>query len=276
MRYVKSFKKSLVFIGFLFFSFWSSAGSYEDFFKAVRFDDVKTVQALLQRGFDPNTVNPDGVPGLMLAVREPSLKVAELLAIWPKVKTEVRNDKDESVLMLAALKGYLPLVKKLVEHDADVNKTGWTPLHYAASSGQVAVIEFLLDNSAYIDAESPNGTTPLMMAAMYGSPEAVKVLIQAGADLNIKNQLGMTALDFAVRGNRQNAKELIETGLQRLAARANSSQTRASSATATPISAPATGPASGVVPVVVAPVLSPSGSVNTESKPSSQPFKTGW
>ena len=276
MRYVQSFKKSLVFIGFLFFSFWSSAGSYEDFFKAVRFDDVKTVQALLQRGFDPNTVNPDGVPGLMLAVREPSLKVAELLAIWPKVKTEVRNDKDESVLMLAALKGYLPLVKKLVEHDADVNKTGWTPLHYAASSGQVAVIEFLLDNSAYIDAESPNGTTPLMMAAMYGSPEAVKVLIQAGADLNIKNQLGMTALDFAVRGNRQNAKELIETGLQRLAARANSSQTRASSATATPISAPATGPASGVVPVVVAPVLSPSGSVNTESKPSSQPFKTGW
>jgi uncharacterized protein len=276
MRYVQSFKKSLVFIGFLFFSYWSSAGSYEDFFKAVRFDDVKTVQALLQRGFDPNTVNPDGVPGLMLAVREPSLKVAELLAIWPKVKTEVRNDKDESVLMLAALKGYLPLVKKLVEHDADVNKTGWTPLHYAASSGQVAVIEFLLDNSAYIDAESPNGTTPLMMAAMYGSPEAVKVLIQAGADLNIKNQLGMTALDFAVRGNRQNAKELIETGLQRLAARANSSQTRASSATATPISAPATGPASGVVPVVVAPVLSPSGSVNTESKPSSQPFKTGW
>lgn len=276
MRYVQSFKKSLVFIGFLFFSFWSSAGSYEDFFKAVRFDDVKTVQTLLQRGFDPNTVNPDGVPGLMLAVREPSLKVAELLAIWPKVKTEVRNDKDESVLMLAALKGYLPLVKKLVEHDADVNKTGWTPLHYAASSGQVAVIEFLLDNSAYIDAESPNGTTPLMMAAMYGSPEAVKVLIQAGADLNIKNQLGMTALDFAVRGNRQNAKELIETGLQRLAARANSSQTRASSATATPISAPATGPASGVVPVVVAPVLSPSGSVNTESKPSSQPFKTGW
>jgi ankyrin repeat protein len=77
----------------------------------------------------------------------------------------------------------------------------------------------LLENSAYIDAESPNGTTPLMMAAMYGSPESVKVLIQAGADLNIKNQLGLTALDFAVRGNRQNSKELIETGLERLAAR---------------------------------------------------------
>ena len=219
MQYFRSIQKSIVFIGFLTAQCIASAGSYEDFFKAIQFDNVKTVQALLQRGFDPNTVNPEGMPALMVAVREPSLKVAQLLASWPKVKTEVRNEKDESVLMLAALKGFLPLVKQLVENDADVNKTGWTPLHYAASGGHVSIVEFLLENSAYIDAESPNGSTPLMMAAMYGSPESVKVLIQAGADLTIKNQLGLTALDFAVSGNRQNAKELIETGLERLAAR---------------------------------------------------------
>jgi ankyrin repeat protein len=221
MSYFNNFKKVLTVIGIFCFSNLSLAGAYEDFFKAVQFDNVRTVQALLQRGFDPNTVNPEGVPALMLAVREPSLKVAELLAGWPKTKTEVRNDKDESVLMLAALKGHFSLVQKLVEHDADVNKPGWTPLHYAASAGHVNIVEFLLEKSAYIDAESPNGTTPLMMAAMYGSPEAVKVLIQAGADLHQTNQLGLSALDFAVRGQRQNAKELIETGLARLAARQN-------------------------------------------------------
>jgi ankyrin repeat protein len=215
------FLKTIVAIGFFSFFCLSQAGSYEDFFKAVRFDNVRTVQSLLQRGFDPNTVNPEGVPALMLAVREPSLKVAEFLASWPKTKTELRNDKDESVLMLASLKGYTSLVQKLVENDADVNKSGWTPLHYAASAGHVEIIEYLLEHSAYIDAESPNGTTPLMMAAMYGSPESVKVLIQAGADLRLKNQLGLTALDFAVRGQRQNSKELIETGLARLAARQN-------------------------------------------------------
>ena len=211
--------KSFVFIGFLSFQLNAQAGSYEDFFKAVQFDNVRTVQTLLQRGFDPNTVNPEGVPALMLAVREPSLKVAELLASWPQTKTEVRNANDESPLMLAALRGYLPLVKKLVANDADVNKPGWTPLHYAATGGHVPIVEFLLEESAYIDAESPNGTTPLMMAAMYGSPEAVKFLIQAGADLTLKNHLGMTALDFAIRGQRPNARELIETGLSRLADR---------------------------------------------------------
>jgi len=219
MFHIQYFKNIIVIIGFFCFSPLSQGGAYEDFFKAVKSDNVRTVHALLQRGFDPNTVNPEGVPALMLAVREPSLKVAELLVSWPKTQTELRNDKDESVLMLAALKGHFSLVQKLVEHDADVNKTGWTPLHYAASAGQVQIVEYLLEHSAYIDAESPNGTTPLMMAAMYGSPEAVKVLIQAGADLLLKNQLGLSALDFAVRGQRQNSKDLLETGLARLTAR---------------------------------------------------------
>ncbi len=219
MYNLKKIIKFIVLIGFFLIQSKVQAGSYEDFFKAVQFDNVRTVQTLLQRGFDPNTVNPEGIPALMLAVREPSLKVAELLASWPQTKTEVRNANDESPLMLAALRGYLPLVKKLVANDADVNKPGWTPLHYAATGGHVPIVEFLLEESAYIDAESPNGTTPLMMAAMYGSPEAVKVLIQAGADLTLKNQLGMTALDFAVRGQRPNARELIETGLARLAER---------------------------------------------------------
>jgi ankyrin repeat protein len=224
MFYINKIAHDIVFIGLFFFGLNAQAGSYEDFFKAVQVDNVRTVQTLLQRGFDPNTVNPDGVPALMVAVREPSLKVAELLASWPQTRTEVRNAHDESPLMLAALKGFLPLVKKLVNNDADVNKPGWTPLHYAATGGHVPVIEFLLDESAYIDAESPNGTTPLMMAAMYGSPEAVKFLIQAGADLTLKNQQGMTALDFAVRGQRANARELIETGLSRLAERQKRNQ----------------------------------------------------
>lgn len=219
MQNFQFIRKFIVFIGLLLIFNFGFAGSYEDFFKAVKSDNAKVVQSLLQRGFDPNTVNPEGLPGLMLALREPSLQVASLLLDWPQTRVEFRNDKDESPLMLASLKGHLPLVQKLVQRDADVNKTGWTPLHYAATGGHVAVIEHLLEHSAYIDAESPNGSTPLMLAAMYGSPEAVKHLIQAGADLTLKNHLGMTALDFAIRGNRRNAQELIETGLERLAAR---------------------------------------------------------
>ena len=42
-----------------------------------------------------------------------------------------------------------------------------------------------------------------MMAAHYGTPAAVKLLLEAGADPTLKNQLGLTAIDFADRGDRR-------------------------------------------------------------------------
>lgn len=190
---------------------YSSAisGSYEDFFVAVKRDDAAAVQRLLERGFDANTVDPKGFHGLFLAVREPSLKAAQVLIRWPKTAVESRTAQDESPLMLAALRGHIELVQQLIVRGADVNKTGWTPLHYAATSGHLDIMNLLLENHAYIDAESPNGTTPLMMAANYGSAAAVKLLLEAGADASLRNQLGLTAIDFATKANRSDSAELI-------------------------------------------------------------------
>ena len=135
--------------------------------------------------------------------------MADVLIRWPGTNVEFRTAKDESPLMLASLRGHLDLDRKLIDRGADVNKTGWAPLHYAATSGHVEIMELLLENHAYIDAESPNGTTPLMMAALYGSPASVKLLLDSGADAVLRNQLGMTAIDFANKANRRDSAELI-------------------------------------------------------------------
>lgn len=187
----------------------SHAGSYDDYFRAIQQDDASTVRALLQRGFDVNTISPAGEHGLLLALRGPSLKVAQVLLAWPKLQPESRSSADESPLMLAALHGLLPECEKLIALGADVNKPGWAPLHYAATRGHVAVMMLLLDEHAYIDAASPNGTTPLMMAAHYGTPSAVKLLLEAGADPMLKNQLGLTAMDFAHGANRLESAAIL-------------------------------------------------------------------
>jgi ankyrin repeat protein len=189
----------------------ASAGAYEDFFAAVEKDNPGPIRNLLSRGFDPNTRSTEGLSGLYLAFRDGSLNVAKVLIDWPKTNVEARTDLDESPLMIAALKGHLELVKKLIDRGADVNKTGWTPLHYAASAGHLRVMELLLEQHAYIDAESPNGTTPLMMAANYGTPAATKLLLEAGADPTLRNQVGMTAVDFAKRADRRDLAELLTT-----------------------------------------------------------------
>ncbi|MDL9997708.1 ankyrin repeat domain-containing protein [Variovorax sp. J22P240] len=201
--------KKFLYLAVFAASLSTQAGSFEDFFRAVRSDNAGGVKSLLDRGFDPNTRDDKGQTGLLIAVREPSPKVIQVLLASPKTDVEARNAKDESPLMLAAIKGQQDLVTQLIERDADINKPGWTPLHYAATNGHTAIMQLLLDKDAFIDAQSPNGSTPLMMAAMYGSTAAVKLLLDEGADPLMKNQLGMTATDFAQKANRPDAVQLL-------------------------------------------------------------------
>jgi ankyrin repeat protein len=206
--------KKLLCLAALAASMASHAGSFEDFFRAVRADNASGVASLINRGFDPNTRNETGQTGLLLALREPSPRVIDILLSSKKTDIDARNANDESPLMLAALRGQEDVVRKLIARDAAVNKPGWTPLHYAATNGQIAIMKLLLENYAFIDAPSPNETTPLMMAAMYGSTQGVELLLAEGADPLLKNQQGMTAADFAQRGQRPDAVALLNAAIR--------------------------------------------------------------
>lgn len=193
------------------------AGSYEDFFVAIQRDDAATITTLLQRGFDPNTRDLRGQVGLMLALKADTLKAFDALMQARNLRVEERNAQDESPLMMAALRGHLEAVRALIARDADVNKPGWTPLHYAATGTQPqqpAIIALLLENFAFIDAASPNGTTPLMMAVHYGTSESVQLLLKEGADPSLKNQLGLSAADFALRASRKDMADLIAQAIR--------------------------------------------------------------
>ena len=83
---INIFKKAIylyVFMGF----FLAHAGSYEDFFAAIKKDDAATVSALLARGIDPNTLGPEGWTGLFMAARAGHAKVALVLLEAPETET---------------------------------------------------------------------------------------------------------------------------------------------------------------------------------------------
>ena len=180
----------------------AAAAVADDYFLAIKNDNDGEVVTILFRGFDANTLDSQGRHGLHLAMLEGSLKVAKTLLDLSGTKVDTRSKNDETPLMIAALKGHTAFAKRLIARGADVNKTGWTPLHYAATGGHLEMIKLLLEEHAYIDTESPNKTTPLMMAAEYGSEDAVKLLLKEGADPNVKNQLGLNAADFAAKAER--------------------------------------------------------------------------
>lgn len=214
---MKKWRNLIVLTGFVVAFSSAHAGAFEDFFAATRRDDESTVVKLVLRGFDLNTRDEQGNHALLVAIREGSLKVADFLLEQPLVQVEARNPRGESPLMMAAIKGHLPLAKRLIERKAEVNKPGWAPLHYAASNPEpvgLELVRLLLEHHAYIDAESPNKTTPLMMAAQYGSPAVVQLLLEEGADATLKNEQNLTALDFAQRAERKDAVRLLTAALR--------------------------------------------------------------
>jgi hypothetical protein len=179
------------------------AGAYEDFFRAVENDDVRTVNALLARGFDPNALDPKGQNGLFLALRAEAPKVAAALLAHPDLKVDAASPHGETPLMMAALRGSLEWTQRLIERGAAINREGWTPLHYAASSPEPRVVTLLLDRGALVDARAPTGNTALMMAARYGTEESVAVLLARGADARLINANNLDAADMARNAGRE-------------------------------------------------------------------------
>lgn len=191
------------------------AGSYEDFFKAVERDDGRSVLALLQRGFDPNARDERGQPALTRAFKEDALKAAEALWTHSQLDLEAVNAANETPLMMAALRGHVVWMQRLIERGARVHREGWAPVHYAASSAEMEPTELMLRAGAPVDAVSPNGSTPLMMAAGYGAIDGARLLLHRGADATLRNQRGMTAADFA----RSMGRDGLATEIEAAAAR---------------------------------------------------------
>uniref|UniRef100_A0A8D0HHU3 Ankyrin repeat domain 66 n=1 Tax=Sphenodon punctatus TaxID=8508 RepID=A0A8D0HHU3_SPHPU len=97
------------------------------------------------------------------------------------------NDKDidwndKTPVHWAAGKGQSETVKLLVEHGARLclrNDVGWTPAHFAAESGRLAMLRTLHALHAPIDSRDLYGDTPMRIAQVYGHKDCVKFLENA-------------------------------------------------------------------------------------------------
>lgn len=83
------------------------------------------------------------------------------------------------------------------EQEADVNKSKWTPLMFAALIGNVIIAAFLLDKGAHIDAVQEYQFTAFMIAAAKGNTDVAKLLLNQDANTNVVNNGGRTCLSLA-------------------------------------------------------------------------------
>lgn len=190
---------------------------------AVQHNEDEMVELLIKSKADVNKADTryERTP-LIWAIQsrnaEKGFRMVELLI---KANADVNiKDKDGYTSLIRAVFRGDETVNLLIKAGADVNAidgNGYTALMHAAyyENDKIKIVESLIKAGADVNAKNTSdGATALIYAAEHGVVETVDLLIKAGADLNAKYYSGETALQRAIRYDRNmgrvaNRKDVI-------------------------------------------------------------------
>lgn len=126
------------------------------------------------------------------------------------------NKKDvdgNSLVYIAAIKGYLDVLKILVSHSANVeigDVNGCKPIYAAVLHNQMNVVKYLVQVGANLE---PYGAILMHNAAINNNIILINLLNYRGVDVNITNEYGCAALHYAAQYEQLDSiKHLISKG----------------------------------------------------------------
>ena len=177
---------------------------------------ISIFKKLLDKGADPNMLlsnmarkNDPIISYIILDKKrttEAKLPYIEEL-LKHKANLNLYDSLNMSPLDVAFSVRDIDITKLLLEYGADPNKPnpkGFTPFLTAITSGNTAIVKYLLDNKK-VDLNKVTGEklfTPLKMATIGGLATILQDIVNAGVDnIDEKDHLGNTALHYAVMAN---------------------------------------------------------------------------
>uniref|UniRef100_A0A671TVM7 Ankyrin repeat and sterile alpha motif domain containing 6 n=1 Tax=Sparus aurata TaxID=8175 RepID=A0A671TVM7_SPAAU len=164
---------------------------------------VAVAQQLVERGADPDRVNVLSKTAFELAMQLKQRDVKAYLDSITTVRPQTDDDRRRPDVFSALKLGNSQLVKEILEEDPtqvnSSNQEGASPLMMAAVSGQLEVVQLMVEKNADIDKQDGvHGWTALMQATYHGNKDIVKYLLSQGADVNLRAKNGYTAFDLVM------------------------------------------------------------------------------
>uniref|UniRef100_A0AAY4B7K0 Ankyrin repeat domain 12 n=2 Tax=Denticeps clupeoides TaxID=299321 RepID=A0AAY4B7K0_9TELE len=144
--------------------------------------------------------SPDSTPSHPSQTPTVQKKIASSSSSRQKDKVNKRNERGETPLHMAAIRGDVKQVKELIGLGADVNVkdfAGWTPLHEACNLGYYDVAKVLISAGAEVNTQGLDDDTPLHDASSSGHKDIVKLLLRHGGNAFQANKRGERPVDVA-------------------------------------------------------------------------------
>uniref|UniRef100_UPI0037E96708 ankyrin repeat and SAM domain-containing protein 6-like n=1 Tax=Semicossyphus pulcher TaxID=241346 RepID=UPI0037E96708 len=164
---------------------------------------VAVAQQLVERGADPDRVNVLSKTAFELAMQLKQRDIKGYLDSITTVRPQTDDERRRPDVFSALKLGNSQLVKEILEEDPtqvnSSNQEGASPLMMAAVSGQLEVVQLMVEKKADIDKQDGvHGWTALMQATYHGNKDIVKYLLSQGADVNLRAKNGYTAFDLVM------------------------------------------------------------------------------
>ena len=181
--------------------------------------NLELVQELLNKGARADEVYINGATALQAAANTNNADLVKLLlARGAKVNVSEEN-QGGTALCDATTNGNLAISNLLLAHGADVHLTGAmkrTPLHFAASSRNVQLVQTLLNRGASADAVDMVNIIPLSCSLERGDNASSRLLLAKTKNLAVvQTNNGYNLLHHAVLGRVDIGiiKELVRRGV---------------------------------------------------------------
>lgn len=172
------------------------------------------IQTLMEGGADIDAVAEDGKTPLRTAAQYSQMEAVKILL--GVVTGGFSHHYGRTALYLAALSGNIDVVQLLLDAQADAVDTsyvGRTALHLAAWYGHVPVVKILLDadttRKTDIDDRDEDGRTALHLATDKGHIDVVELLLHEDANRNIADNYGWTPYSIASRHRHTKLKQIL-------------------------------------------------------------------
>ena len=192
-----------------------NASGYYLIHGAIHNGNLDIVKILIENNTDVNIQSigkESGITPLYYAMgyggQEVNMAIVEYL-LEQKANPSIPSSYGYYPIHGAIHNGNLDVVKKLIEHNVDVDiqsvgeKGGITPLYYAMGYGgqkiDISIVEYLLEQKANPNSKVFDGDTPMHMAGYHSRIDLIKKLLAYNGDLESVNNQNETPLYSCIK-----------------------------------------------------------------------------